>query len=418
MRNLGGPLVACVVAFVACTTVAPLSERTVTFNTIAGAGGRTIAGSDDGRVYDRNENKTWFPALYLSPRPIDAVYYRDGRTKIAVGGPYFARISGPGDWTGAVATTTTTLAAAGACRDAQYVVGNGGYAASFGGSTWLPVQGIDQSADLVDLACGRATVLFASYKQTSGHFLSSDGKTFTKVTSPPADTCSVDHAGSLYYDLTVDGRVFTSPDDDAKTWTEIGRIPWKKPVPYCTLVHGGDTFCASGEDLIACSGDGKTWTEIPIAAAERKPVNDIALQEDGALVAVGPDGWILDTQCSFGVCQEPKISQVKIPDSITLDTPLFGGGSGGSSSGGGSSGTSGGSCDGCTRDSDCSGVATRNGIAGAACEKGLCYPCFESCSAGSTNCRCVTCADGCGSDATCTGGTLCAFQRAGKKPCE
>jgi hypothetical protein len=422
MRKLGGLLVgAGLVVTVACSSSDP-EKYPVTLTSISMLEGRAIAGGADGYIYASNDYKEWFGIINISSAPIEAVF-RDKEIEVAVAGPHWARSNGSA-WVGFNTQemgVQTTLAGAAACLKGKYLVGSGGFVArTTNGNSWIPVQGIDKGADLVDLACGRTNMLVASLKQTSGHWLSTDGEKFTKVTSP-VDTCSVIHAGTLYYVLGVDGRVFTSPDEGTTTWTEISRVPWPKPVPFCTLRHVGDTFCASGDDILVCSPDGKTWTEVDIP--EKGKISDFDIDQDGRLIAVGLDRWICNTRCTNGTCERGTVSRLEAGK--LTQRPFFSGSGAGSSSGssGGSSGSSGGTCDPCKTDADCSALAKRNGVAGAACHTdGLCYPCFQVCSAGSVNCRCITCgeAGGCGTDAQCTGPTqtLCAVRREGKKPCE
>ncbi len=403
-----GVFVAVGVVVLACSS-SGLERRPATFTAISAAGGRLIAGGSDGKIYASNDSgASWGAFYHVSSQPIEAAYRAPNEgIEIVVGGRYYTR-SANGPWASYTAAVNTSLHAVGPCRGATYVVGSGGYGArSVDGNSWNTIKGVSNAADLIDLACGRTNVLVASFTQGHGHWLSTDGTTFTNVPSP-ANTCSVAHAGGLFYDLAADGRVFTSPDDEAKTWTEIARIPWPKPVNFCTLVYAAGMFCASGGDLVTCSPDGKTWTEV--ARPSKPGVYDIALQDDGRLFGTCDDGTLLDTKCAGGACEPAKSTRIEATD-IT-NGPTFG--SGGSGGGGG-----GGTCDqGCARDSDCTALAKRNGLAGAVCSQGLCYPCLQVCSSGSGACQCIPCSQGCGTDATCPTGTSCAFVRDGKKPCD
>jgi hypothetical protein len=417
MKRVGFFVVAAGVLTIACSTSDGLEKRPATFVSISAAGTRLIAGGKDGKIYASNDSgASWAAFIHVSSQPIEAAYRAPNESiEIVVGGRFYTRATTNRGWASYFAPAETLLHGVGPCRDATFVVGSGGFGArSVDGNNWTYIKGVSNAADLIDLACGRTNLLIASFSQGHGHWLSTDGTTFTNVTSP-ADTCSVAHAGNLFYNLAVDGRVFTSPDDDAKTWTEIARIPWPKPVNFCTLIHAANMFCVSGADLVTCSADGTTWTEV--ARPSKCPVSDIALEDDGKLFGVCNDGTLLDTKCSNGACEPAKITRIEAIDLTT--GPKFGpGGSSGGTSGG-TSGSTGGTCDqSCTQDSDCTALAKRNGVAGAVCSQGLCYPCLQLCSSGTGVCECIPCSRGCGTDATCPTGTNCAFVRDGKKPCE
>lgn len=382
----------------------------IPFYSISVEGGRTLAGSADGRIFATNDGQTWTEVVYLSSWPIWSVYH-DASMEIGVGGPYFATNWSNYGWSGWDTYTQTQLAGAGACFDAWWVAGSGGYAArTTDGTNWFVVQGISAGSQIVDLACGPSFVLFASYAQTSGYWTSVDGSSVANVTSP-ADTCSVTHANGSFYALATDGRVFASPDDDANTWTEIDRISWPEQVPWCSVQYAEDTFCVLGDDTITCcDADWTSCTELVVPTD--CPIYDLDFQADGVLQAVGPDGCFVETTCSDGICEPPEITTATYEPEYSFLSPMFGGGGG---DGDGDTG----SCDPCTSDADCVGVAERNGVAGAACGgDGLCYACFSLCDGMGQNCQCITCAEGCGGDAVCTGGTLCTFMIDGKLPCE
>jgi hypothetical protein len=386
----------------------PPSEP-IPFYSVSVNDGRTLAGTADGRLFVTSEGQPWVELLYLSPWPIWSVY-QDDTTSLGVGGPYFATYFADAGWLGWNTGAQTELATGGACLDAWWVGGAGGYAArSTDGTNWFPVQGISVSSHIVDLSCGPSFVLFASYAQTSGYWTSVDGSSATNVTSP-ADTCSVTHANGSFYALATDGRVFQSPDNDANTWTEIDRIAWPELVPWCTIRYGENTFCVQGDGttITCCDADFSSCVELE----QPCPFYDFDMQADGVLQAVGPDGCFLETQCSDGACEPPEVTTATFNPDYSSDIPLWEGGGGGDGDG------DTGSCDPCTTDADCAGVAQRHGAAGAACGgDGLCYGCYSVCDGMGQNCQCITCAEGCGA-AVCTGGTLCTFMIDGLLPCE
>jgi hypothetical protein len=385
-------------------------EVPIPFYSISVEDGYTLAGSADGRIYVNTGSETWVEFVYLSTWPIWSVYH-DSTMALGVGGPYFASNWSNYGWSGWDTTVQTELTVAGACLNAWWVGGAGGYAArTTDGSNWFPVSGISASSHIVDLACGPSFVLFASYAQQSGYWTSVDGSSAINVTSP-ADTCSIAHANGSFYALATDGRVFSSPDDDANTWTEIDRIAWPELVPWCTIRYAENTFCVVGDDttITCCDAD---WTScVELETPPDQPIYDLDFTEDGELQACGPGGWFLETQCSNGTCEPPQISTATYDPEWSYTVPWFGGGGG---DGDGDTG----SCDPCTTDADCVGVAERNGVAGAACGgDGLCYACFSQCDGNGQNCSCITCDQGCGG-AVCTGGTYCTFMIDGKLPCE
>jgi hypothetical protein len=380
----------------------------IPFYSVATYEGRTIAGSADGRIFESSDGETWYEWMYLSSWPIWAVH-ADASMSLAVGGPYFAADSWTSGWLGWDTNTQTELAGVGACFDAWWVAGSGGYAArSTDGTNWFPVSGIPASSHMVDLACGPSFVLLASYAQTSGYWTSVDGSSVTNVTSP-ADTCSVAHGNGSFYALATDGRVFSSPDDDANTWTEIADMAWPELVPWCTIKYAANTYCLLGNETIeCCNADWTSCLDIGAGCA----TYDFDFSADGVLQAVGPDGCFLETTCSDGVCDPPEITTATYESEYSYETPIFDGGGGGDGDG------DTGSCDPCTVDADCNGVAQRHGAAGAACgDDGLCYACYSQCDGMGQNCQCITCAEGCG-PTYCTGGNLCTFLIDGLLPCE
>jgi hypothetical protein len=291
-----------------------------------------LAVGADGRLYITTSLETWTPSSPLTSNAFRSVHF-DGAKYIAAGDRGTVAKSND-NWTWSTWDWSSNGAgdfwSVGSCNGVSYVVGTGGWAiVSTDGNNWKKLTGFSSDADLVAFACSPKGALIASTWQDAGMYFSPDGGSVTQGPAP-GDTCTITFNADVWVAVTEAGSIYTS--SNRLDWTLRASALWTLATD-CDAAFGSGTFVVvSSEGVVVTSGDAVNWT--PLDYGETHPLTGVTIDPAGKMVAVGPDGTALESQCSGGSCTAPIVHQVRVP-APESESGGGGGGSGSASCAGG-----------------------------------------------------------------------------------
>ncbi len=278
-----------------------------------------VAAGPDGRIFVSGDlSKDWLVSDSLTTDTLRYITH-DGKYFLLAGnGGKIWRSADSWTWTGwnFAGLGAGDMRAATSCNGAYYFVGEKGYVAfSTDATKWERVPNLPTPARFVGVACDGERVVLAAGAGSNPPFLyfGTDGGTF-QAGELHQTPCALGYGNGQFVEVTVDGSIFTS--SDGVSWNVRASALWSGTESCAFAYADGNFAVVTSNGEVVTSGDGTTWT--PFDTEERRPLRGVTFGPGGKLVAVGPQGSVLEASCAGGTCASPqwRDMEVEIPEEV------------------------------------------------------------------------------------------------------